>query len=68
MMQQKECTKSRLEVRLQASWGPFLADHVEEPNHTQLIRSSASPPGTPNYQDEQHLTNETLHTESECRE
>ena len=53
----KECTKSRQKVRLQASWGPFLADHVAGPSRTQLRRAR----GKPTYQDGESLTKETLH-------
>ena len=60
-----ECTKSRQKVRLEGSWGPFLADHVGEPFGTQLTRSR----GKPTYQDGEYLRRklytEKLLTESE---
>ena len=60
----KECTKSLQKVRLQASWGPFLADHVEESAGTQLCLAARNP----QLSRRRVLTKETLHRKTPYRE
>ena len=69
----KECTKSRQKVRLEASWGPFLADHVEEPAGTQLCLAARNPqlsrrrkPYEGNLTQKSYL--QRVSAESECKE